>query len=183
VLLVLNLTERHYQQQRAAGEFVSASSIHDTVSLIRTISTLTLILDGVWLILVIVWSNKRRTRARLAMGGEASVESQLRLIARPLYIAGLAAALLSLLVTQAASSAARHATTANDFVHYRTDLAWSHALRIFMWITYALVVIKSTRFQDRREAMGVPAPPPPPSHAPAPAPFTPPPVWQPPPQT
>src|SRR5262245_38556349 len=78
VLLVLNLIERHYQQQRGGGQYVSQSTIHDTVSLIRTVSRLSIAIDVAFLVVAIVWATKRRTRSRLAMGGEASVEASFR---------------------------------------------------------------------------------------------------------
>ena len=77
-LLVLNLVERHYQQQRLAGHSPSVARIRDTLSLIHTLATLTLVASIAFLVVGVTWELKRRTRARVARDGETGVEPSLR---------------------------------------------------------------------------------------------------------
>ena len=176
----LNLVERRYQQQVVAGHPPELSTIQDTVSLIRNIGHVLVVLSIAFLVTAVLWASRRRNRARLAQFGESAVEPNLWNVSHVVYVTFWASLALSLVLSAWAKSGMHVPLRPSDFVHYRTALTGSNAMRAVTWICYVVLVVKATKLQDRREALAPPPPPPPPSMAPVGA-TAPPAMWPPPP--
>jgi hypothetical protein len=179
----LNLIERHYQQQVVAGHPPEQSTIQDTISLIRGIGHVTTALSIAFLVTALLWASKRRNRARLAQFGETAVEPNLWNVSRLVYVMFWGALALSLVLSTWAKSGMHSPFRPSDFVHYRTALSGSNAMRAAMWVCYVVLVVKATKLQDRREALAPPPPPPalPPMPVPVESATAPPAMWPPPP--
>ena len=155
-LLVLNLVERHYQQQRLAGHAPSVTRIRDTLSMIHTFANLTLIAALAFGVLAIFWERKRRPRKRVARDGESGVEPPLRTVLPPVYWTFWVAIGASFVVNTVARSHIHDGSTIDDIISYRTYLAVGHGIRILMWTCVFVLVLTATALQDRREiASGV----------------------------
>jgi hypothetical protein len=175
----LNLVERHYQQQVVSGRPPELSTIQDTVSLIRGIGQVMVALSIAFLVTALLWASRRRNRTRLAQFGESAVEPSLWNVSHAVYVVFWASLALSLVFSTWAKSGMYVPPRATDFVHYRTALAGSNAMRAVTWISYIVLVVKATKLQDRRETLAPPPPPPPPIAAAGST--APPAMWPPPP--
>jgi hypothetical protein len=142
-----------------AGHPPELSTIQDTVSVIRGIGHVSVVLSIAFLVTAVLWANKRRNRARLAQFGETAVEPNLWNVSHVVYVIFWASLALSFALSTWAKSGMHVPLRASDFVHYRTALAGSNAMRAATWICYVVLVVKATKLQDRREGL---APPPPP---------------------
>ena len=152
---VLNFVERHYQQQRLTGHPPDAAQIRGTLNAIHLVSNVVTIAAIVFLVVGVTWSRKRRTKDRLALGGEAAVEPALRRIL-PLQYWGMWTALgASFAVTLSASSFNHPGMTIHDVIDYRTRVAIGAVGRTVMWACWVLLVVAATRHQTRREVSAV----------------------------
>jgi hypothetical protein len=154
----LNLVERHYQQQRKSPHPPSATQIRNTIHLIHTVGTLTFASAVGFAIVGIVWSAKRRPRARLQRDGEGAVEPSLRRAAPVAYFAFWSALAVAVLFSLVAKAAVHSGMSIDDFVRYRTLLALSAASRTVMWLCWIPLVVEARNVQARREAMAGPSP-------------------------
>jgi hypothetical protein len=148
---VLNFVERRYQQQRLTGHPPDAAQIRGTLNAIHSISNVNIIAAIAFLVVGVIWSRKRRTKDRIALGGEAAVEPALRRIL-PLPFWGMWTALgASFVVTSSASSLNHSGMTIHDVIDYRTRLAIGSVGRTVMWACWVLLVVAATRYQTERE--------------------------------
>ena len=149
---VLNFVERHYQQQRLTAHPPDAAQIRDTLHAIDLLSNVILLAAIAFLVVGVTWSRKRRTKGRIALGGEAAVEPALRRLL-PLQYWGMWTALgASFAVTASASSLNHTGMTIHDVIDYRTRVAIGSVGRTVMWACWVLLVVAATRYQTRREA-------------------------------
>jgi uncharacterized protein DUF2510 len=149
---VLNLVERHYQQRRLSASPPSAAQIRHTLDLIQTTRTLSLLSATAFLVVAVVWSFKRRPRARLKAEGESSVEAALWRVAPIVYAVFWAALVIGVIASLSASSAVHPGMTIGEFTSYRTRLALSAGARTIMWLCWIPLVVMATKAQARREA-------------------------------
>jgi len=152
VVFVLNLVERHDQQQRLTSDPPSAQDIRSTMDSIRTFSMVALIAAAAFLVVGIIWSMRRRPRDRLHLEGESAVEPALRRVLPFPYWAMWTALVISFVVSFSAGEALHAGMTAQDFVDYRTLLAVGAGFRALVWICWVILVVAATRTQSRREA-------------------------------
>jgi hypothetical protein len=148
----LNLVERHYQQRRLTLSPPSAAQIRHTIDLIHTMRGLSTLSSTAFLVVAVVWSFKRRPRARLKAEGETSVEAALWRVNPIVYGVFWAALAIGLLASLAAGSAVHPGMTIGDFTSYRTRLAFSAGARTVMWLCWIPLVVTATKAQARREA-------------------------------
>jgi hypothetical protein len=148
---VLNVIERGYQHQRETGSTPDAAKVHDTLNRLHQFGGYTTIAVIAFLVLVLIWSNQRTSRARIARLGEDGVEPSLRWVQPLVYWALWVAIAVSILATFAASSTSHTGMTVHDFVTYRTELAVANAARVVMWWCWITLVLLATRRQDERE--------------------------------
>src|SRR5262249_8757244 len=80
VQAVLNLVERGYQQDLAAGKHVDPSSVHDTVKTIQSVGRLTALAAFIAVPVFLVWVYKRRSRKLLRLGGEFATQPRLSVV-------------------------------------------------------------------------------------------------------
>jgi hypothetical protein len=112
----------------------------------------------VFAIVGIVWSTKRRPRARLQRDGESAVEPSLRRAAPFAYFAFWSALAVGVLFSLTAKGAVHADMSIDDFVRCRTLLALSAAARTVMWLCWIPLVVEARNVQARREAMAGPSP-------------------------
>jgi hypothetical protein len=152
VMLVLNLVERGYQQQRVSGSPPSPERIREALDSLHTVGHVSEVAALAFLVLGVIWSAKRRTRARAAREGETGVETRLRSVKPSVYWSCWAALGASVFLALSARSMVHVGMTAEDFVGYRSNLAAANGARALMWAGWVALVIYATKFQDRREA-------------------------------
>jgi hypothetical protein len=151
IVCVLDLMERHYQQQRLTAHPPSVERIRHTIQTIHTVSNLTVVLVIVFAGVGITWSTKRRSKARLRQVGERGVEPALRSVQPIVYFTLFAMVGVSLLFTVLASSGTHPGMTINDFVTFRTRLAVAAAARAVAWACWIALVARATQLQAQRE--------------------------------
>ena len=154
-MLVLNLVERGYQQQRISGSPPPSECIRETLDSLHTIGNVSSVAALAFLVLGVTWSAKRRTRARVAEEGETGVEPRLRSVNPSVYWTFWAALAASFALALVARSKVHVGMTAEDFVGYRSYLAATNGARAVMWASWVALVIFATRLQDRRETESV----------------------------
>jgi hypothetical protein len=152
VMLVLNLIERGYQEQRESGVPPVTTHIRETLDSLHSIGVFSSVLAFAFLILAVTWSMKRRTKVRLARYGEEGVEATLRSVQPTLYWTLWCALGASLVLTLLAQSVVHVGMTVHEFVEYRGYLAAANGTRAVMWGSVIALVVCATRLQDRREA-------------------------------
>jgi hypothetical protein len=151
---VLNVIERHNQEQRLHGaDAVVTAHIQHTLTAIRTASTFDLIAASAFVVVGVVWSVKRRPRARLKRDRETAVEPALRTVSPVVYWTFWVTLAASAILAVSATSFSHPGATVQDFITYRTRLAVSAAFRTVMWACWIPLVILSTKLQERREAV------------------------------
>jgi hypothetical protein len=150
-MLVLNLVERGYQQQRIGGSPPPPERIR-TLDSLHTIGRVSSVLVLAFLVLGVTWSAKRRTRARVARDGETGVETRLRLVKPSVYWTFWATLAVAAFLAWSVRSMVHVGMTAHDFVGYRSYLAAANGARAVMWACWVALVIYATKLQDRREA-------------------------------
>ncbi len=153
---VLNIVERHYQQQRLTSHPPSPQRIHHILNAIRAFTTFDLVAALAFLVVGVTWSIKRRPRTRLKREGEAAVEPALRRVLPLAYGLLFGALIVSIIATTAASSTFHTGMTVSDFVTYRTNLAIGAGARTVMWACWLPLVARATRLQAEREASSPP---------------------------
>src|SRR5262249_42783948 len=144
-LLVLNLVERRYQQQRLTSHPPSPTRIRHTLSMIHTLSILTVVVALVFLAVAVTWSVKRRSRTRVTWDGEAGVEPLLRTVQPVAFWAVWSLLGIAILASLRAHSFVHDGMNVHDFIGYRTSLAVGHAARVVMWSCYAALVVLATQ--------------------------------------
>jgi hypothetical protein len=152
VLLVLNLVERDLLDQVASGESSPRSQMHSVLSVIGTTTTVLRVMIVPALIVSVGWAVSRRTRARVSRGGEPSVEPHLLRVWPLGYRVAVATTVLIVLGALRARAIRSSATSAADFVEYRTFLAVVYGLLIVSCVLQVLLVLRATSLQDQREA-------------------------------
>ena len=152
IVCVLDLTERHYQQQRLTAHPPSVDRIRHTIQSIHALSSFTLIAAIAFAVVGITWSVKRRSKVRVKQVGERGVEPALRTVLPVVYFTIFAMIAISLLFTMLASSGTHLGMTVHDFVTYRTRLAIGAAARAVGWACWIPLVARATQLQVQREA-------------------------------
>ena len=155
---VLNLIERHSQQQRLTGTPPSVAHIQHTLNTIHAFTSFDLIASTAFVVAGVVWSLRRRPKTRLKRDGETAVEPALRKVLPVVYWAFWAMLVGSLLLTASAASVVHTGMTIPEVVSYRARLAGSAATRTVMWACWIPLVIRSTQLQKQREATSPVAP-------------------------
>jgi hypothetical protein len=151
VLLGLNVVERHNLQRIKAGHPVSSAFFEDTLSTLNAANRISLVISIAVVVAAIVWATKRRSPGRRREEGEAAVEPALIAVSRVLYTAFWVALAIALFSSEGATSARHTGMTIDDLIGYRTYIAAADLFRAAMWGSYAALVLKATRLQDRRE--------------------------------
>lgn len=177
LLFVLNLVERHNLARAKALHPVSRAFFDDTLSTLTALNRIILVVMIAFIVLDIVWVNRRRGSKRRSELGDAGVEPALSVVSRRLWGTFWATFAVSIVAFAIARSSNHIGMTIDDFIKYRTWLAIAALCRAATWGCYLALVVAATRLQHRREAAGMgaaPAPPvPPPAPAsPPPAPYT-----------
>jgi hypothetical protein len=155
----LNLVERHNLERAKSGNPVSRAFLDDTLSTIRALGRISLVVTIGVAIVGVVWSHKRRAPSRKNLGGESAVEPSLHNVSRALNTTFWVMLALAFLATRIAASTQHLGMTADDFIRYRTYLAASDLFRAVMWGSFAALVVKANKLQERRE-LAPPLPPP-----------------------
>jgi hypothetical protein len=140
---LVNLVERHYQEQAAAGHRPPADTIRDALDALHVLGTLTLVATLVFFVAACVWSSKRRQRGAV----------RLRNVCPPVYWLFWGAALSSLVASTVGKSLVHSGMTATDFVHYRTYLAASNAARCVMWLSWVPLVMRASKLDGAAPQM------------------------------
>jgi hypothetical protein len=152
VVFVLNLVERHYQQQRMTPNPPSPDRIRHTIQTIHAFSSFALIAAIAFGVVGITWSVKRRSKARVKQVGESGVEPALRSVLPIVYFTLFAMLGASFLFSSLASSGTHPGMTIHEFVTYRTYLAVGAAARAVGWACWIPLVARATQLQAQREA-------------------------------
>ena len=152
IVCVLDLVERHYQQQRLTARPPSVERIHNTIQTIHAVSNLTFVAAIAFGVVVTIWGVQRRSKARLKQGGESAVEPALRKIdPTPLFHVMCFMPGVSVFLAVLASASTHPGMTIHDVVTYRTLLAVGAAARVVMWVCWIPFVARATRIQAERE--------------------------------
>ena len=118
VVVVLNLMERHNPAtavERAPA--VARARAPDDPHNIHIVGRFDLVVASIFLVVTIIWANKRRPRARLRQFGETAVEPSLYKVIPAVYVALFVALGVALLFTSLASGEI-HTPTTTPGVHH-----------------------------------------------------------------